>query len=167
MNTHAIDWWRERLRTGSVFHSFEGRVEGVDFKRSKVDKSSTWPSRVARDTMYNDYVNWLRKRSPTVAPGLKSEFFRLMAPYFNLYGGWHRARHDVNKQLVEGDRILEGRVQRYFYKLPPLEVMQAKFNLTQNSGTVTQLELCRQVIKVYGERLDLTEEEQLADTVAA
>lgn len=159
MEAQVFDYWRSRLEEGAIFASFADRQEGYDYRRSAVDQSALWPNRVAKDSLYDDYVNWV-SRTKYVRPGTKSEFYRVLQPFLYVYGNKkHTTRHDVNKRMVAGDRIVSGRVQRYFIRVPPVDVCRAHARLVSGRGTVSQMEFDRQLISRYARVFDLTPEE--------
>lgn len=161
MEAQAFEYWHARLAEGAVFASFKGRNEGYDFARSVVDKDARWPKLVARDSLYADYVNWVMK-TKHARPGAKSEFFRVLQPYLYIYGKQrHTARRDVNKRMLAGERIVSGRVQRYFIKMPPVHVCRAHARLVMGKGTRTEQENDRQLIKRYERVFSLTPSELL------
>jgi hypothetical protein len=138
LNVLVRRYWRERLEEGNIF--FHGPKEwGVDYRTRRGDDPN-WPREVAKGAMVSDYHQWVK----TLGPGgvvTESEFFLEVGSFLYILGKTkHTVRRNTAQQVhVGGGRLLEGRVQKYFLRLAPLDVLRAQAAIL--SGGLSESEL--------------------------
>lgn len=136
-------WWKERL---AARHPFSGEaLAGVDYKVVRNKAIDSWPTSVARQSLFKDYKVWHSDRylapykavgyyldnpdrMPVVADDL--EFFSAMGPLLYIAGKKNQTRNYlVNDRIRHEGKWAVVKRRRYFVKLCAWEAHCATFEL--------------------------------------
>lgn len=137
--TAILPWWKERLEARcpvSPLFLIDGYY--------KARNHDTWPIRIARSQLYNDYLAWYNsyaqrtydspyyKAYPEKIPKYASEtvFFSTMAPWIYVLGKDKMVRNYFVKTRVQYEgRWVDTKVRRYFIRLGTYEEHATAFQL--------------------------------------
>lgn len=127
----------DRAEAGQIFCAPDAWKEGYDYLfRGEAERD--WPTFVAKEAMYGDYMISTAGHVARSMP--MSEFFRLAEKYIYPYGrDAHTSRKKVTGPVHVGEgRILQGKLQRTFLRLPTHPTFKAFLDFKTGKGTLTE-----------------------------
>lgn len=149
MKPLVLEFWRQRLEEGKIFFNRDVAISGYEFRILK-GGSPEWPDRVAKESLYNNFLAWCHSRSITPAFASISEFYRHLEPLAAPMGKkWHNSRHRIQVVKYHLDTSAKVDAQRAFFRLVPIEVAKAWLNIATARGTVSHREEWKAAVRAY------------------
>jgi hypothetical protein len=135
-------YWEERLKQSRIFYKPELRKLDYDYMLRN-EATPDWPTFVAKDALYNDYIAWSANKIGATLP--LSELYRVIERFLYPYGKNAHTRRSKVKAMIDtgGGRMIEGKIPRAFIKLPPRSVMVAHYNIVTSRGAASEREAFR------------------------